>query len=290
MTGSAVAVAVALPAADSMLPANLTAEPIRATRTALVLAAHGSSDPAHRRIVLGLRDLVRAATGAGNALRRTAASGKAGATDAPIAVEVGWLDHGDPSLADRLDSLGADAVVVVPLLLAAGFHVRVDIPATIARAAGSSTSTASTTRPIGPDPLLAQVLDRRLDEAGAGPGQRIVLAAAGSNEPAALGDVTRVATMLSARRGVRVDVGYVTGSGPRLGDVMSATHRRTGGRAAVATYLLSPGRMADAVRTAAGAHLVSSPLGAAPELAELVIRRWDEIAGQARLSEPNSKP
>jgi sirohydrochlorin ferrochelatase len=46
---------------------------------------------------------------------------------------------------------------------------------------------------------------------------------------------------------------------------------------AVASYLLAPGRFAGQVRDealAAGAAVVSAPLGAAPELADIVLTRY----------------
>jgi sirohydrochlorin ferrochelatase len=54
-------------------------------------------------------------------------------------------------------------------------------------------------------------------------------------------------------------------------------------RVVVATYLLAPGVFADQVRErslAAGAAAVAAPLGAAPEVADVVIERYLQAAHQ----------
>jgi sirohydrochlorin ferrochelatase len=60
----------------------------------------------------------------------------------------------------------------------------------------------------------------------------------------------------------------------------------------VATYLLAPGYFADKVRDAAlaaGAHAVSPALGAAPEVARVVLARYAEAAAAAR-RRPATRP
>ena len=49
-----------------------------------------------------------------------------------VRVELCFLDVASPSLAEALDTLADVDVVIVPLLLSAGYHVRTDIPAVIA--------------------------------------------------------------------------------------------------------------------------------------------------------------
>ncbi|WP_280701166.1 CbiX/SirB N-terminal domain-containing protein [Kitasatospora sp. GP82] len=50
-----------------------------------------------------------------------------------LRIEVGYLDLVQPSLDEALAALDGE-VVLVPLLLGAGCHVRVDLPVTIAAA------------------------------------------------------------------------------------------------------------------------------------------------------------
>ena len=73
--------------------------------------------------------------------------------------------------------------MVVPLLLAAGYHVHVDI----ARAVADRPDVRSTGA-LGPDDLLVDVLVERLEAAGAERGGAVVLAPAGSSDARAQAD------------------------------------------------------------------------------------------------------
>jgi sirohydrochlorin ferrochelatase len=223
--------------------------------TPLVLAAHGSPHGAHAPAV----EALRAAVGGGDRVR------------------VGWLEHASPSVPEAVAAAalayGGVRPVVVPLLLAAGHHARVDLP----RLVGDSARVAPV---LGPDPLLAAALDRRLDGVGAPGDVAVVVAGAGSSDLGALAQVEEVAALLGGRRAVPTAAAYVSGAGPRVGDTVRDLRERHG-RVAVATYLLGPGVLADRVRAdalAAGALVVSEPLGTAPELVALVRRRWADAA------------
>uniref|UniRef100_UPI0015FED4B3 sirohydrochlorin chelatase n=1 Tax=Nocardioides stalactiti TaxID=2755356 RepID=UPI0015FED4B3 len=91
-----------------------------------------------------------------------------------------YVELCEPLFADVVAGLRQPAIVV-PLLLSTGFHVRHDLPAAVADA-GAPVVLGD---PLGPDPLLAAAQVDRLVEAGAVPGQPIVMVAAGSNDPAA---------------------------------------------------------------------------------------------------------
>ncbi len=161
--------------------------------------------------------------------------------------------------------------VVVPLLLSTGFHVKHDIPAALARSAAPTVMA----RPLGPHPLLAEVMCQRLQAAGARPGDSVVLAAAGSNDPDAALDLEAARLLLQRRWGAPVRVATVAGQGPSLPDVVDQA--RADGRVAVAPYLLSPGffsRRTRAQAEASGAAIVADVLGDHPLVAELVVRRY----------------
>lgn len=231
----------------------------------LVLAAHGSPHPDHAPSIHALRDAI----------------GRQGD------VTVGWLDFGEPDLVGavaqaRQSGNGRQGpaelrlrrhgpVIVVPLLLAAGFHARVDIPRMLARA--HRVIVAPT---LGPDPRLAEAVARRLSDSGTPPDDPVVLAAAGSSDDYALAQVETVADYLRTVRPGAVRTGYLAGDGPRLDDVvreMSAGDDPV----TVATYLLSPGTLADTVAEvglAAGAQKVTTPLASAPEVIALIRERW----------------
>jgi sirohydrochlorin ferrochelatase len=207
----------------------------------------------------------------------------------PATVEVGWLGFTEPNLVTCIRSAaehhsaesGSTSVVVVPLLLTSGYHARVDIPAMVAEAGISGVAVSAT---LGPDLALARALNRRLDEAGVTPTDDVVIGAAGSADLDALDDVAQIARLLADLRGTSVEVGFVTGIGARLDAALEARDRDQ--PVGVATYLLGAGSMADAVRTAASGagtsgrsrRLVAEPLCAAPEVVELVVRRWREAS------------
>ncbi|HXV93973.1 MAG TPA: CbiX/SirB N-terminal domain-containing protein, partial [Pseudonocardia sp.] len=153
----------------------------------LVLVAHGSRDEAAHACVTAIADAVRA--------------------DLPgVDLRVAYVDVRAPTVAEAV--AGLDTAVVVPAFLAAGYHVRVDLPAQLAEA-GADPARFPVTPALGPDPLLTRAALDRLTAAGWRPGDAVVLAAAGSSDPVALGEVRTAGRMLGAAVGRRVRVGYV---------------------------------------------------------------------------------
>jgi sirohydrochlorin ferrochelatase len=198
-----------------------------------VLVAHGTRDPAGAAVVHDLAALVR--------------------RHLPD-VRVAFADVRGPSVTDVLRACPGPAVVV-PAFLAAGYHVRSDIPEQIA-AAGTP---AVLTPHLGLD--LVAVARHRLAEAGWVPGQPVVLAASGSSDDRARAEVHRAARLLGA-----VGVGFVATSSPALDDVLEPGM-------AVASWFLAPG-LFHRRAVAAGASVTAAPLGAHPAVAELVVRRY----------------
>jgi sirohydrochlorin ferrochelatase len=224
---------------------------------------------------------------------RAAARGLAG-----LDVRAAFLGHCAPSLPQVLGSVpGAAGCVVVPLLLTAAYHSKTDIPAQVAAGApaGLAIHRADT---LGPHPLLLAALERRLAEAEAGAGvaaasrgkTSVVLAAAGSSDPAANAAIAAIAARWQARDGWRhVLPAYASAAGPRPDEAVRALRDAApGAPVVVATYLLAPGYFADKVRDAAlaaGARAVSAPLGAAPEVADIILGRY-QAAVRAELPVP----
>jgi sirohydrochlorin ferrochelatase len=244
--------------------------------TPLVAVAHGSRDPRAAATVTELLSVVRA---------RAARRGLPG-----LDVRAGFLDHCAPSLPQVLGSVPADGdsrgpAVVVPLLLTAAYHSKADIPAQLAAAAaarpGLDVASAGT---LGPHPLLLAALERRLREAGVAAGEAglartgVVLAAAGSSDPAANATIAELAARWARERGWRdVLPAYASAAGPRPADSVRALRDGGAERVVVATYLLAPGYFADKIRDAAldaGADAVSAALGSAPEVADVVLDRY----------------
>ena len=111
---------------------GLTIGSVPAAPPPLIAVAHGSSDPA--------------AADATRTLLAAVAVARPGLTVLPA-----FLDHEQPGLADAVaaaEAAAPSAPVVVPLLLGAAYHSRVDIPAALS---GTSARQADV---LGPDPLL----------------------------------------------------------------------------------------------------------------------------------------
>lgn len=199
-----------------------------------------------------------------------------------LVVAPAFVDVQQPDVPVTLAGLGERAVRIVPLLLSAGYHVHVDL----ARAARGAHE-AVVGPALGPDLRLAEVLARRLREAGLGPDDAVVLAAAGSSDPRAVADCRVQATMLAGVLGRDVTAGFISAAQPALADtVAQARETRPGARVAVATYLLAPGYFAD-LAAACGADLVSAPLLLPEEApAELVDVVLDRYAAPARQPSP----
>jgi len=210
-------------------------------------------------------------------------------------VRAAFLDHCAPSLPQVLASLDGGPAVVVPLLLTAAYHSKADIPAQLAAAGASPGVVCAGT--LGPHPRLLAALERRLREAGVPAGDprarastAVVLAAAGSSDPAANAAIAGLAARWQRERGwLAVVPAYASAAGPRPADAVLALRAQGVRRVAVTTYLLAPGLFADKIRetsTAAGASVVSGVLGPAPEVADLVLARYAAAADVPMCSSP----
>ena len=181
-----------------------------------------------------------------------------------LRVELGFVDVLLPRLEDVLDELNG-TMIIVPALLSSGYHVSSDIPRAVRRR-----RTASITRHLGPDPLLARALADRLaagrDASRTGPTGPVVLVSTGSSDPAASADLDAAAADLAARIGVEV-----------RGLSLAALDSIDLAGVEVASYLLAEGRMFDTIVERAGAAaFVTLPIGSHPVVAELVLQRYDE--------------
>lgn len=201
-------------------------------------------------------------------------------------VRVAYLDHVEPGAEGALAGLaaeGAGEVVVLPALLTAAYHSKVDLPGVLERVAAACpwlrVRYAGT---LGPHPLLLDAVERRLGEVGreASSDTALVLASAGSSDPEANAVIEEAAAEL-ARRGPwrEVAAAYASMASPTPAEAVSRLRAEGAPHVAAATYLLAPGFFADRVADQAfaeGAVTVSPALGDAPEVAELVVRRYEE--------------
>ena len=136
-----------------------------------------------------------------------------------------------------------------------------------------------------------RALERRLSEAGQDPGEdpartAVVLASAGSSHPAANASIARIASGWQAARGwLAVRPAYASAARPTPAEAVAGLRRDGARRVVVASYLLAPGLFADRIRDsslAAGALAVSAPLGAADEVADVLLDRYQEAAAGGR--------
>ncbi|MFD9082285.1 sirohydrochlorin chelatase [Streptomyces erythrochromogenes] len=236
----------------------------------LLVIAHGSRDPRHAATVHALTRRVRA-------LRPG------------LRVETAFLDFNAPRVEQVLSALHADGVrdvVALPLLLTRAFHAKADIPAALSdaltRLPGLSVSVADV---LGPSPLLVEALERRLSEAGLTPADRattaVVLASAGSTDPEAIAVIAEIAREWRHTGWCAVRPAFASAALPRTEDAVRALRAEGFARVAVAPYVIAPGRLPDRIAAgagAAGADVVADVLGAAPELALLLLRRYDAAA------------
>ncbi|MEU8772554.1 sirohydrochlorin chelatase [Streptomyces sp. NPDC048606] len=234
---------------------------------ALLVIAHGSRDPRHAATVSAL-------------------VGRARALRPGLRMETAFLDFNAPTVPQALASLylsGVREVVAVPLLLTRAFHAKADIPAVLAestsRLPGVSVRVAEV---LGPSPLLVGALERRLAEAGLTPADRadtaVVLASAGSSDPEAIAVIAEIAREWRHTGWCAVRPAFASAALPRTEDAVRALRAEGARRVAVAPYVIAPGRLPDRIAAgaaAAGADVVADVLGDAPELARLLLRRFD---------------
>jgi sirohydrochlorin ferrochelatase len=239
------------------------------TAPALVALAHGSKDPRSAETVNALCAKVRG-------LRPD------------LRIESAFLDHCEPSpdqLFDRLVAEGYDEVVVVPLLLTAAYHARIDVPAVVQEAAARHPKLRMQVTEVLGDDVLLDVLDRRLRAAlKAGRAREIdalVLTAAGSSDARANASVARLARLWGARHKLPAVAAFASAAPPASGEAVRGFRAEGRRHVAVGSYFIAPGFLpdrAEELALEAGAIAVADPLGADPEVAWLVLTRYTVAA------------
>ncbi len=219
----------------------------------LVLVAHGSRDPRFGATARRVRDAVAARLPG-------------------VEVVLSYLDLDEPLVGEVLatGSETGDDPVVVPLLLSAGYHHKIDLPAIIAE----HRPFAQQTDVIGTRSFTAALADRLL-EAGLHERDGVILSAVGSSDESADRHVRRRAIELSTYLHRPVEVVFATklGSGNRAVATAVRRLRAVGAeRIALSPYFLSAGLLIERVESALDAladeTLVAGPLGAHPDVVE----------------------
>jgi sirohydrochlorin ferrochelatase len=218
----------------------------------VVLAAHGTRDPAGVAVARRLADVLR--------IRM-----------AGRPVMLAFVDV----LGPKVRVVVADVpgpVTVVPAFLTSGYHVRADVPREVA---ATGRRDVTVTAALGPDPLLVIAMRDRLRAAGWRPGDAVVLAAAGSSDSRAVADVRLAAAALSALVDRRVQVGFVATGTPRVAPLITRLRAAGDSRVAVASWLLAPGLFHRGLADVS-ADVLAAPLGTHPA----VVDRLAELAEQ----------
>lgn len=163
-----------------------------------------------------------------------------------------FIDTQQPTIDDVVRD-GSGPRIVVPLTLTYDHRLDEQLSG-IDLAAARVTLTA----PVGPDWALAELGVHRLIEAGARPGDEIVLAAGAIRSERSLVDLGKAARLLSAVWGGRVHVGTLTGLGSPIAEAIDVA-RAYGSRVVVSIYSLA---MTEAVGEIGrlGADVVTAPL------------------------------
>jgi sirohydrochlorin ferrochelatase len=222
----------------------------------VILVAHGSRDP--------------------RAAEHTEALSRAVADAHPEwEVHASYLDHAGPRPLDVLtwlETAGHRQAVLVPLLLTAAYHGKVDVPAVVGQARDAGLRIGVRISDVlGPvSDLLLDGLIRRLPVAGL---DAVVLAAAGTRDAAARATVAEAAAALGARLGVPCTVAYASAAAPTAAEAVTSLGAS---RVGVAAYFLAPGRLYDIAMDSAisaGAAAIAPPLGDAAELVALITAR-----------------
>ncbi|MEO5875309.1 MAG: sirohydrochlorin chelatase [Streptosporangiaceae bacterium] len=220
--------------------------------------AHGSRDPRAAESIEALLDLVR--------------DSRPG-----LRVVTSYLDHAAPAPVPALTALPSADAVVLPLLLTPAYHSKIDIPGVLHAAQSRRPELAlRTAGTLGPHPLMLDALERRLGSPD--PDTAVVLVSAGSSDPTANAIIARMAHDWQLRGWWAVRPAYASAALPTPVEAIRTLYDLGAPRVVVASYFLAPGHFADRVRTAAeeaGAAEVSPALGAVPELAQIILDRYD---------------
>jgi sirohydrochlorin cobaltochelatase len=266
------------------------------SRPALLLAGHGTRDPA------GV-----AAFGACTA--------RIAAALAPQGVDVagGFIELSAPPLRDAVAELtgrGHRHLVAVPLVLSAASHSKSDIPAALARERARHPGLGwSYGRPLGPHPVLLDLLAARIaaqsgPSAGtpgpagcwpAGPPPAVLLVGRGSTDPDANAEVCKTARLLwEGRDYAFTETAFVSLAAPDVAAGLQRCRLLGAVMVIVARYFLFPGILPDRIADQAHRYGVAHPgmdvrctdvLGDTGELAGLVAERYHEaLAGDIRMN------
>ena len=225
----------------------------------LIGCAHGTASPEGQAVVRQILEDVRVAMPG-------------------VEVREAYVDVHGPFLDDVIAEIPVSdeglSAVVVPLLLASGYHVYHDIANAVASRPDMMSAAA-----LGPDARLVDIVRDRLREAHVPADATLILAAAGSSDPRSQADTESAAEMLRGAWGGPVRIGFAAGHEPTVADAVAQAHEfGEEGVVAVASFLLAPGVFQKRLHEA-GATFVTDPLAPHPKIVEVVLDRYRDSGG-----------
>ena len=248
--------------------------------TPLLVVGHGTKDPGGVEDFLGLVERTRARLASGT----------------PVPTHGGFIELSAPPLTDAVEQLWANGhrhVAAVPLVLVGAGHAKGDIPGAMTREIGRRPGLSYVYgRPLGPHPILLDLLAERIDEALAGAprkGTTVLLVGRGASDPDANAEVAKTSRLLFEGRGYDgVETCFVSLAGPDVAGGLERARLLGAGRVVVAPYFLFRGVLPERVvaqsQEWAARHptvdvRVAGVLGDCDALAELVVERYREALG-----------
>lgn len=177
-----------------------------------------------------------------------------------VDVSHAYVELADPSLAAALRDLAprADHVVVLPLFLFAGGHVKNDLPLALFQARRECPATRFTvTRPLGVHPNLVDLAFARarsaFEEAREPAKTAVVVVGRGASDPDVNGDFCKVVRLLAEGRGFGwVMPSFIGITRPSVEDAMELVARARPHRIVVVPYFLFGGRLIGKLREQVG--------------------------------------
>jgi sirohydrochlorin ferrochelatase len=234
----------------------------------LVVVAHGTRRPHGVAMLGGVADQVSALL------------------DHPI--QTAFVDVLGPTPSEMLVSaadIGRPAIVV-PGFLSRGYHVRTDLPAHVT---ASGHPDVTITPALGPSLHVVRIVAEQMAKCGWRPNDSVILAAAGTSDPAARSDLRTTAGLLSTLTGSPVQLAFAATGEPSVSAAVANTRARSRSRSRimVASYLLADGLFQQQLLKC-GADIVSDPLGTHPGLAQLIAYRFQQAGYRPTCTTPSA--
>lgn len=223
-----------------------------------------------------------------------------------VAVSAGYVELDEPLVAEAVaDALAGDAdghVVVVPLMVGTGGHVRADIPEGIAEGRQQSGGWVTYTRHLGPDDRLRAAALQRIEarltpadgEVWAAGETAVVFLGRGTSVSDANADHVRLGRQIWEQGGFADLVcGFIQVTRPDLPAALDRAYAHGGRKIVVMPHYLFPGRLEIWAHRAVDQWLLAHPdaqvritdvVGDCDELAEVVVDRYREaVRGRSGL-------